>query len=88
MTKLSMREGLNSIAHATTLKVIRKKQKQHGGNIYDVVDSTGKHVQYVLKNPARRNAPKSRTISLKGFTGKVRQLANGALQISGRGKKG
>lgn len=44
-------------------------------------------------NPARRktarrkNAPKSRTISLKGFTGKIKQLANGALSIQGKGRK-
>ena len=35
----------------------------------------------------RRNAPKSRTISLKGFTGKIKQLANGALIVKGKGRK-
>jgi hypothetical protein len=55
---------------------------------------TGKGLKIVKTNPPRRkkatrrsNAPKSRTISLKGFTGKIRQLANGALIVKGKGRK-
>jgi hypothetical protein len=45
-----------------------------------------------VKNPSRRkakrkNAPKSRSVSLKNFTGKVKQLKNGAVVIQGRGKR-
>ena len=65
-------------------------------------DSNGRTVKKWLlpktkkRNPARtprrktanrKNAPKSRTISLKGFTGKVRQCSDGTLKITGKGKR-
>jgi hypothetical protein len=46
----------------------------------------GWKIRIVKRNPARSRA-KSRTISLKGFTGKIKQLANGALSIQGKGRK-
>lgn len=39
------------------------------------------------KTARRKNPPKSRTLTLKGFTGKIKQLANGALTVKGRGRK-
>lgn len=43
--------------------------------------------KYVRSQKRKTNAPRSRSVSLKGFTGTIRQLANGGLTIKGRGKK-
>jgi hypothetical protein len=55
----------------------KKKRKNSGKS----------RVRKALKKYVRRsNAPKSRSISLKGFTGTIRQLEGGFLNIRGKGK--
>jgi hypothetical protein len=50
-------------------------------------NSGKKRVRKALKKYVRKNAPRSRSISLKGFTGTIRQLEGGGLDIMGRGKR-